>query len=69
MRADTQLRDWREVEVTTGFEPVNAGFADQCVKPLRHVTSRRLMLPALQEWLPLEDSNLGSRIQSPASYH
>jgi hypothetical protein len=24
--------------VTTGFEPVNAGFADPCVKPLRHVT-------------------------------
>ena len=38
VRADTQLRDGKEVEVTTGFEPVNAGFADQCVKPLRHVT-------------------------------
>ena len=57
------------MEVTTGFEPVNAGFADQCVKPLRHVTSSRLMLPASSEWLPLEDSNLGSRIQSPVSYH
>jgi hypothetical protein len=27
-----------ELEVTMGFEPMNTGFADRCVKPLRHVT-------------------------------
>jgi len=26
-------------------------------------------MPDRGVWLPLEDSNLGSRIQSPASYH
>ena len=49
------------MEATIGFEPMNKGFADPRVRPLRHV--------APDEWLALEDSNLGSRIQSPLSYH
>jgi hypothetical protein len=40
---------------------MNKGFADPRVRPLRHV--------APDCWLALEDSNLGSRIQSPLSYH
>ena len=51
----------RNVEATIGFEPMNKGFADPRVRPLRHV--------APSCWLALEDSNLGSRIQSPLSYH
>jgi hypothetical protein len=51
------------VEATTGFEPVHSGFAD---RPLNHLgTSPR----ETYYWLALEDSNLGSRIQSPLSYH
>jgi hypothetical protein len=49
------------LEATIGFEPMNKGFADPRVRPLRHV--------APNCWLALEDSNLGSRIQSPLSYH
>ena len=57
------------VEATTGVEPVNSGFADRRVRPLRHVAAvvRRSGYGGC--WLPLEDSNLGSRIQSPLSYH
>ena len=51
----------KEVEATIGFEPMSKGFADPRVRPLRHV--------ATNCWLALEDSNLGSRIQSPLSYH
>jgi hypothetical protein len=64
------------VEATSGFEPLNRGFADLRVKPLHHVAWK----PAVaadgisiggpsSDWLALEDSNLGSRIQSPLSYH
>ena len=65
----------REVEATSGFEPLNRGFADLPLRPLGYVASiacRRgpaIAEPASAVWLPLEDSNLGSRIQSPLSYH
>ncbi len=59
----------QEVEATTGFEPVNRGFADLRVEPLHHVARRDSTRGRPGGWLPLEDSNLGSRIQSPLSYH
>ena len=59
------------VEATTGFEPVNRGFADPRVEPLHHVApgGRGNGHGFFRCWLPLQDSNLGSRIQSPLSYH
>jgi hypothetical protein len=59
------------MEATSGFEPLNGGFADLCVKPLHHVAvvtvgripDRECPAPACpvppRWWLPLEDSNLG----------
>ena len=58
----------QSVEATIGVEPMNKGFADPRVRPLRHV-ARCASHPLVRGWLPLEDSNLGSRIQSPLSYH
>jgi hypothetical protein len=59
----------QDVEATTGVEPVNSGFADRRVRPLRHVAAVVRRSGSDGCWLPLEDSNLGSRIQSPLSYH
>ena len=52
----------RMLEATTGIEPVYA-VLQTAPWPLGHVA----ML--ISRWLPREDSNLGSRIQSPLSYH
>jgi hypothetical protein len=38
-----------------------------CARPVHNTTARRPGRGG-REWLPLEDSNLGSRIQSPLSY-
>ena len=56
------------MEATMGFEPMHNGFAD---RPLNHLGTSPRCAPAVPVamWLALEDSNLGSRIQSPASYH
>jgi hypothetical protein len=66
-----------KVEATSGFEPLNRGFADLRVEPLHHVASGSQPgdcatgTPGepVTDWLPLEDSNLAQRIQSPLSYH
>ena len=67
-----------KVEATSGIEPLNRGFA---ALPLNHLgtsprtqTAREAVSPAgvpawISDWLPLEDSNLAERIQSPLSYH
>ena len=57
------------MEATSGFEPLNRGFADLRLGPLGYVAPIAAGVPVRGVWLPLEDSNLGSRIQSPASYH
>ncbi len=44
-----------------------AGFLQTSV--LNHFTTSPRVPGAAGGWLPLEDSNLGSRIQSPLSYH
>ena len=56
-----------DVEATVGFGPTHRGFADL---PLNHLgTSPRERRQGDRRcWLALEDSNLGSRIQSPLSY-
>ncbi len=57
-----------EMEATTGFEPVMEVLQTSAL-PLGYVAPIAAGVPVRGVWLPLEDSNLGSRIQSPASYH
>ena len=35
------------LEAETGFEPVNDGFANRCVRPLRHSAELPTYLPAI----------------------
>jgi hypothetical protein len=68
-KAPEGLSHARYVEATMGFEPMNRGFADLRLRPLGYVAPRPDRIRPGGNWLALEDSNLGSRIQSPASYH
>ena len=56
-----------DMEATVGFGPTHRGFADL---PLNHLGTSPLERRQGDRrcWLALEDSNLGSRIQSPLSY-
>ena len=59
-----------KVEATIGFEPMHRGFADPPLNRLGTSPRGSGGRGATDgNWLALEDSNLGSRIQSPLSYH
>ena len=59
----------RKVEATIGFEPMHRGFADPPLNRLGTSPWGPDGGAIGRNWLALEDSNLGSRIQSPLSYH